>query len=325
MVLDDLAHLRLGALKPTLRGVWWGLMHLGLWMLPLLILRLPSWSGAASGSGRLAVILVLGSIAGVVTAGLWFFGTLMPLGSPGNILVDFGIGVRDLSGSTPHARPWFWVLATFASAFGAASLLLAVAQVARRGMAAIRSGQARQSLWLAAFLLVGLAVYYGPFCFAYRPWFDRYLLPAMALVALLLMAEPLGVIRLPEHITGAGALLASTLALSYLVFAVAATHDYLAWNRQRWMAARSLMTTGVAAADNIDGGYAFNGYYAWRDVPRGTALHERDWKQAKQAARHMIAFSSQRGYREVGQLLVDRWLPLCPDRIVILERNKDPP
>ena len=168
-VLGSLVQLKLGALKPPLFRVGYGLMHLGLWMLPWLILTQPSWIPRASRSSRLGMILALGGAAGVVTALLWTFGQLMPLGSVGNILLDFGVGPRDLPGGAhSHAPRWFWALVTFASAYGAASLIVVLGRVIGRATAAIRSGHWRQSLWLASFLLVSAAVCYGPFCFSYR-------------------------------------------------------------------------------------------------------------------------------------------------------------
>ena len=106
----------------------------------------------------------------------------------------------------------------------------------------------------------------------------------MAMLAILLTAEPLGVIRLPGRITGLGALVSGILAVSYLGFGVAATHDYLAWNRQRWAAATSLMAAGTATPADIRGGYAFDGYYAWVDLPPGTGLTEAEWRKAKESA-----------------------------------------
>ena len=48
------------------------------------------------------------------------------------------------------------------------------------------------------------------------------------------------------------------LAFAYATVVVAATHDYLAWNRTRWMATRTLIEAGVLPRQ-IDGGYEFNG------------------------------------------------------------------
>ena len=241
-VLGDLAHLRLGALRPIVRGVGWGLLHMGLWMLPLLLLIPPNWNGEKNRRNLLLTLATLCSIAAVVTGLLWFANAsapstktklLMPIGVPGNILVDFGTGHRDLSGQGPHAPVWFWVAITWAAAFGAASIILVWGQITLRAMTLIRSGQSWRSFWLAAFLLVSLVVCYAPFCVQYGPWVDRYVLPPMVLLTLLFMRETFGVIPGAQRISTIRALLSTSLVLLYLGFAVAATHDYLAWNRER--------------------------------------------------------------------------------------------
>jgi hypothetical protein len=324
MVLGHLAHLRLGAAKPIIKGVAYGLMHLGLWMLPFLVLTFPRWSGGETHRARFAVVGALGGIATVATAGLWCCGMLMPLGPGGSILADFGLGVYDLAGQRSGAPSWFWIAITWASAFGAASIVLASVQVGGRALATIRSGQARQSLWLATFLLVSLVLYYSPFCISYHAWFDRYLLPAMALLVLLLAAEPLGAIRVPQPVPVTSTLISTVLALLYLGFAVAATHDSLAWNRQRWAATASLIARGATSPDDIQGGFAFNRYHAWRDLPAGTRVDESElsWADSKEHARYLISFSGQRGFREVRRFPINRWLPYSPDQILILERTE---
>src|SRR5262249_39639241 len=135
-VFRDLAEFRLGASRPMFRAIRFGWMHLGLWMLPLFILTLPSWSGVTARSGRQKMIVALGVASAIVTAGFHLFGEMMPLG--GNILVDFGLGPADLSGPRPRAPQWFWVAITYASAFGGVCLLVALGQVARRAITAIR-------------------------------------------------------------------------------------------------------------------------------------------------------------------------------------------
>ena len=276
-ILSDLAHLRLGALKPTIRGSWLASMHLGLWMLPLMVLFLPSRSGATTRRGLWITLAVSGSIAAAVAAVGWFTGTLMPLGLFGNILSDFGTGILSLAGTPPRAPRWCWVALTGASAFGAVLMILALGQGLRRALAQIRSGQARQTLWLPSFLLVSLSLYTALSCFmaGYTPWVDRYLLPAMVLLTLLLTEKTIEVIALPQPIQSARVLVSMALAIVYFGFAVVSTHDYLAWNRQRWVAVSLMMKEGVAVED-IQGGYEIDQYYAWRDLPENVTNASRE-------------------------------------------------
>ena len=55
----------------------------------------------------------------------------------------------------------------------------------------------------------------------------------------------------------------STAAAAVLVmssFSVAATHDYLAWNRVRWDLGRRLLAEGVDSL-NVAGGFEFNAWH----------------------------------------------------------------
>ena len=302
-------------------------MHLGLWMLPLIVLMLPHWSGATTRRGEWLTFAALALISSALTAALWYTGMLMPLGMGGNILVDLGTGIRSLAGPAPHAPRWCWVAITGASAFGATALVLALGQVARRVLAQLRSEQPRRSLWLPSFLLVSLVFVYAPFSALYGPWFDRYLLPVMILLTLLLTGEAIGPTAPLRPTLGARVLVSAALALVYLGFAVASTHDYLAWNRQRW-AAGSLLTEGGITPADIRGGYEFDQYYDWRDLPahmsnaRRAAFAFRP-EQFRNQAHHVIAFGDVHGFDRVRRLPVDHWLPLSPDQIVILEKRGD--
>jgi hypothetical protein len=326
LFLSHVAQGRLGVVKPTLRAVGFGLLHLGLWLLPLLFLLLPRYRGARTGAVPLMTAAVLGLVAAAVTAALVWAGMGMPVGMPGNILVDLGTGLPSLEGPAPHAPRGFWVAVTWASAFGAACILLAIGQMVRPALARLGSAQGRRSLWLSALLLVSLGVVYAPFCIMYGPWFDRYLLPVMALLALLLARNPVAMdppVRLQPSL-GPRVLVAAALALVYLGFTVVSTHDYLAWNRARWAAAAPLIARGIAP-DDIRGGYEFDQYHAWRPLPEHVtnasraAFADRP-NRAKEHAHYVLAFGDEPGYDRVRRIAVNRWFPLSPGQVVVLKR-----
>lgn len=331
LMLIDLAHLRLGALKPIIYKAGWGMLCLGQWMLPLIVLFLPSWSDATTRRGLSIWLAVLSSAAAAVTGILWFTNMLLP--SRGNIgysidlvasyFIDLGTGPRELMGGNhlPRAPRWFPVVSTWAAAFGAISIVLALGHVARRAVVQLHSGQGRRALWLPAFSLVSLVFYYAPFCVSYLVLVDRYALPLMPLLTLLLAGEPIGVTIRPRPILGVRVLISAALAFSYLVFAVASAHDYLAWNRQRWAASSFLLAQGGVTPDDINGGFAFNGYYEWQDQPRKAILIDSMGFESNDRSRYAIAFEDRPGFRQVRRLSVDRWLPLSPEQIVILERS----
>ena len=327
MVFVDLIHLRLGALKPFLYAAGCGLMHIGWWMLPLLVL-LPSFSAASGGSGKvdLAPLIAAGSSA-VVTAFLWATGRLMPMGSQGCILVDFGTGPRTMDGESPHAPVLFWVAVTAVSAFGAALLVLALASIARRSFAQLLSTRNHLSLWLPAFLVIVGTVYCVPFAY-YGPWFDRYMLLEMSLLGLLLALEATRSAGRGLRLSAPRLAVAAALALAYFGFGVVSTHDYLAWNRSRWEAGRSLMQARDIAPTDIDGGFEFDKYYFWQNRPGGTygkpagvpGVDSQESEVGSQP-RFVLAFRALPGFTLVRRLPVNRWMRLSPGQVVVLGLN----
>jgi len=327
LVAADLVHLRLGALKPFLYGVGCGLMHLGWWMLPLFVL-LPSFPGAGDGPGKvvLAPLIVVGSAA-VIAAFLWATGRLMPVGSDGCILVDLGTGPRTLPGETPHAPVLLWVAVTAISACGAALLVLALASIARRSFARLLSTQDHRFLWLPVFLIIVGAVYCIPFGY-YGPWFDRYLLLEMSVLGLLIAGETTRLAGRALRPSAPRVAAAASLALVYFAFGIVSTHDYLAWNRTRWEAVRSLMKAGDLAPTDIDGGFEFEKYFSWENRPGGTygiGVGVPDMSslasEVGSEPRYILALSESPGFTLVRRLPVDRWMSLSPRQVVILRPN----
>jgi hypothetical protein len=324
LVFVDLMHLRLGALKPLLYGVGCGVMHLGWWMLPLLVLLPPPRGrGDGPGKGALAPLIAAGSAA-ALTAFLWATGRLMPLGSPGSILIDLGTGPRTLAGEAPHAPGLLWLAVTALAAFGAASIILALASFARRSLARLVATRDPRPLWLPAFLIIVGMVYCIPFSY-YGPWFDRYMLPEMGLLGLLLAGEAAMSSGEGLRPSISRVAVAAALAAVYLGFGVASAHDYLAWNRSRWEAGRSLMEAGDIAPAEIDGGFEFNQYFAYRDnldAPRGEGEGVPGARELEGEAqgrrRFVLAFSESPGRSVVRRFPVDRWMPLSPEQVVIL-------
>jgi hypothetical protein len=328
-VITDLMHLRLGALRPFLYSVGCGLMHLGWWMLPLLVL-LPSWPGAGGGPGKavLPPLIAVGSAA-IVTAVLWAAGRLMPLGSPGCILVDLGTGPRTMAGEPPHAPVLFWVAVTAVSAFGAAWLVLTLASIARRSLAQLLSTRNGRPLWLSAFLVLVAMVYWIPFAY-YGPWFDRYLLLEMSLLGLLIAGEAMRSAGrgLPPSAPRLAA--AAALALAYLGFGIVSAHDYLAWNQARWAAGRSLIESRDIAPADINGGYEFDKYFYWQDRHAGTygtvsgvpgVPPSGSETGSGSRPRFTLSFSALPHSTLERRLPVDRWMSLSPGHVDVLDQD----
>jgi hypothetical protein len=231
-----------------------------------------------------------------------------------------------MAGEAPQAPSLFWVAFTAASALGATRLVLALASIVRRRLSEVRSTRAYRSLWLPSFLVVVAAVYCVPFGY-YGPWFDRYLLLEMSLLGLLLAVETTRSVGWQTPSPGFRLVTAATLALVSLGFGIGSAHDYLAWNRARWEAGRSLMVGGEGAPDGIDGGFEFDNYFALQNSfdtsyskpPEVSGLHSHGVEVGSQR-RFVIALSELPGFTSVRRVNVDSWMPLSPDEIFILSR-----
>jgi hypothetical protein len=141
--------------------------------------------------------------------------------------------------------------------------------------------------------------------------FDRYYLPLLPILALaLLPPAPLVVPR--RAWIAAGALLALSGA-----FAVAATHDYLAWNRARWDALRQLTEDDGIDARRIDGGMEFNARFF---IPGTSGGGGRSWWWVIDDE-YMISMGPVPGYEEVRRHPYPRWLPPGDAAIAVLKRS----
>jgi hypothetical protein len=167
-----------------------------------------------------------------------------------NVLYDFGIGALTLRdtlflGLAPPVRlgPALTLPLTIATLGGAAVLAAAWTSAAWRERAPV-----------AIFLHVAGALFFGATLLQSRYYLDRHLLTAVPFVLATTVAA------FPRAAVSRGAaLLLAVLAW----YAVAGTHDYLAWNRARFAGLATLTAHGVPPTA-IDGGVEFN---AWHVAP----------------------------------------------------------
>jgi hypothetical protein len=234
-----------------------------------------------------------------------------------------------MDGEPPRAPVLFWVAFTAVSAFGAALLVLALASVARRSFTQLLSTRNCCPLWLPAFLVIVGVVYWVPFGY-YGPWFDRYLLLEMSLLGLFIAGESMRLTVKGLRPSAPRLAAAAALAFVYLAFCIASAHDYLAWNRARWAAGRSLIESwGIAPAD-IKGGYEFDKYFLWRNRHTGTygavsgvpGAHFPD-SGVTNRPRLVLSFSELPHGTLVRRLLVDRWMSFSPGEVDIIGLDPD--
>jgi hypothetical protein len=105
--------------------------------------------------------------------------------------------------------------------------------------------------------------------------------------------------------------------LIFGLFAIGGTHDYLAWNQARWQALNDLMAKDGVSYKNIDGGFEFNGLYAYQSGYRIDPSKSPWWVDRDD---YLISFGPVPGYMEMRRYPFERWLPPEEDHIFVLRR-----
>lgn len=305
--IGDAGHVTLAGLANC---AFRGIEYLGLFLCPLAVdlarplrARHPRLTAAwCAGLGALVVALYLRERA------LMFYLT--------NVLYDFGLGALSLRDTLflalrpavelgPALALPLTVIATLAAA------VLAVAWTA--DLARLRSP-------VPAFLLLALAFLFAGTLLHARYYFDRYLLAVLPFaLAATLALRPVAP-RSPR---------AWALAALLAWYAVAGTHDYLAWNRARYAGLATLAAEGIPPSA-IDGGMEFNAWHlapvlgTWptADEARpGQPPTKRSWWWVVDD-QFVVSFRPLPGYDVRQSLAYRRWLPPGSGRVVILERQR---
>ncbi|MGF6759301.1 glycosyltransferase family 39 protein [Paraburkholderia sp. GAS42] len=225
----------------------------------------------------------------------------------------------------------FWYFATFLGSVGGILLLLDIALTLKSIVTRYQTKTQDAAVSVRAFLLLSASIYLMTCVLG--GFYDRYLLPAfMPLIALVTLGSPAGDVMWPS--SGRSRLSQLTrqswmwpraaLALSCFTlilmggFAVAGTHDYMSWNRARWLLADTLLQRGIPVT-KIDGGYEFNGFYLYdpridldQPQPKSWWVHDNEY---------MIQFNPMPGYRVIDSADAGGWLPPLRTRLLALQRE----
>ncbi len=237
--------------------------YLGLFLLPYLIHRALAYLDQADRRRRtlycVTIALATGLPAAVVLAAKKT--KLMPYSL--NILTRFGVGPETLRDvyllhlpNYPELPSAFWLVVTLMALVGSGLLLTHLVFL----LLSLRPGFRRDDGERAGdpalyFVLAAAFFYFAPMSFSF--FLDRYFL---FLIPLLLVT----IFRNRKHALQYNRSSRAFLLLYILasgVFSVAATHDYLAWNRARWRALDFLQSELKISPERIDGGFEFNGWY----------------------------------------------------------------
>lgn len=253
---------------------------------------------------------------------LWLSGQRLPLID--NILMNSGLGpltIRDtfnLKLNIPAISDGVvlvWDVVTFFSVVSAGIGIYLIGLATQQAWLKFRSIETRAEAapyaLLAAMALTYLAILLivvGRFTL-----FDRYLLIFLPLVLMLIASAKLYQTD-AQKTRNVVPIVVITL---YAAFSVGATHDYLDWNRTRWIALHDLVNVNKISPKRIDGGYEFNGWL----------LYDKKYKQSPMKSwwwvvddEYVLAAGPLPGYREIKRYPVNRWLNLTASDIIVLRR-----
>lgn len=246
----------------------------------------------------------------------------------GNMIYDTGIGPMTLRGILMGSylwRPvtidgWWWIptlLGLVAAGWMAAGTIRWIVLIPGDGRKPLRDPRRRQQCFLMLWaVLMVLSLYH--------PWvpvrFDRYLIGALTPVLLLLAMAPAGK-RMGNTLVAWGC-----LALLY-AFSVVCLQDYMAWNTTRWAIANRLMQEQGVTAEQIDGGYEFNGwltspYYIERQGA-GAFLNAgpMGWWVVKDD--YAISWLPRPGFSKVEEVPYGSWLAGDKGKLLLLKKKAE--
>jgi hypothetical protein len=322
-ILENLAH----------HG-WNALMYLGCFLLPLLLLLLPS------GKQILARWWVKAALVLFITWSALRFVThphLMPI--QGNVLDPRGIGPMLLQDwfNLQHVLPLppaFWFAVTLLTFAGAAILICyCFVLIPDLFFAAPLQTVDNQRSWrqvfsgwrikdrlestdrtIAAFLLFCALIYLAPLVIT--GFYDRYLITAIVfLIGFLATAMPAAE-KAASRWQWVGVIFLLACSAAY---AVAGTRDCLTWNRARWVALGDLQRNKIPP-QSIDGGFEFNAWYFY-DPNYKPSSDKSDWWVIDNE--YMLSFGDAPGFAEFKEYDYTRWLPPSRGKILVLKKVSD--
>jgi len=289
-----------------------GLLLLGGMLLPLFwLLPLPGLQKKSA--RRVAIAAAVAMALAAALLGL-------PESTSGDIMDGAGLGVRTSLGNDWQRPDWLGIAALVATCLPASVVAALVARalldVALKLWRADRSVPVavRKMLnwlpslalepWCAAILVALLALLHGPTAIAHAAYFDRYIVVLIPWVLVLWWAA---------SASGRGLAVkpwTGVVLLALLLIAdVAATHDYLAWQRARWEAVEYLSERGARPAQ-IRAGFEVDQYGPWGEPRTSSADHVSPF--------YLVAISPTPGHQTVHAVPVNRWLPFTASQVLVL-------
>jgi hypothetical protein len=300
------------------------LLYLGLFLLPILIIRAAHTWQSIPYRERIWTLLSYLFLFFLCIAWFLWQKSLMPI--PGNIVYDFGLGAVTLWGSDtppnlPQAPTAVWYLITFAAIIGSVMLIHALFSAVAKILTLLgerNKSESDESPFI--FAISTCVLYFLCLCLLLYAA-DRYVIPFLPLL-MILITSPAKPIPLHLPVNRLCSFLVVVLLLVYGIFSVAATHDYLSWNRSRWEALRYLTEEAHISSHNIDGGFEFNGWYEPDPAYRRKIEKNWSWLFRKfEYTDYVVSFEPKAGFKEIKRYPYRRWIPYGEGNIYILHKQ----
>jgi hypothetical protein len=316
MLLSSLVHPSLESFGSFINISIYSALYLGLFLLPLLLIKIAAGWPVLTRRKKVTIVSISSVVFVLTILFLVLKGRIMPVA--GNVLYDIGLGPPLLHDTyilklphLPRAPIFVWLAVTFAAITGASLLTENVISVissllSRRKLCSNSTNEQ----WLIAFFL-SFCVFYSMLIGLTR-LFDRYLLFLIPmLMAIMSCSTEYTEFRINRRICS----VVFCIIAVFVLFTVAGTHDYLAWNKARWKALDYLVEERQIFPRRIDGGFEFNG---WHQNPDSPTKPIREWWVYEDD--YIISFGPVPGYEEVKSYSYSRWLPIGRGNIVILRK-----
>lgn len=245
----------------------------------------------------------------------------------GNVLGQYGIGPMLQHGSAGYSIlqhehggvKFFWKLVGVLSIWFTGYMLYLMHTSILKNLNDYKSHTLDISrLRVQAFFLCVMIVYCIP-TFLVQGFFDRYLLLPILACSILIQSKIHFLAKL-NRLRFVVIILMVTLTGS---LTIAATHDYLAWNRVRWLALNDLVYKTGVTPTRIDGGFEFNGMQLY-SKEAAKAANKKGWWVVDNE--YLIAYTlgtetKSEGYSVLATYPVSAYLPFSPKNIYVLHRK----
>ena len=239
-----------------------------------------------------------------------------------------GLGPPSLPDMWVHPAPelprMLWITLTMIAVLGALALLAGVITYTRRTVTELRHAETNDVPDRVRLFLTFASLFYLLPLFLATVFDDRYLIPSVPLIAVVLISGSTSVSR---SILGTTTLrvIAGSMIVASGFGAICGTHDYLEFNRVRWTTLRNLMRDQHVSYAEIDGGWEFNGFYQYNPNFRGPPIDPFHPERTKdfwvKNDTYRIAFGGLPGYRIIETNTYSHWLPPYRQELVLLRRE----